>query len=63
MGATPGRSGAVNERAEFWRAACGRTSGDESSEAAFCVPELRRMCGGPEPRGERGDDMMSECIQ
>jgi len=61
-GAVPGRSGAVNERAEFWRAVCGRALGDESSETAFWVPELRRMCGGPEPRGDSGDDMVSECI-
>jgi hypothetical protein len=61
-GAVPGRIGAVKDRDEFWRAVFGRAPGAESSDTAFWVPEFRRMCGGPVPRGDSGDDMASECI-
>ena len=62
-GAVVGRMGCVNERAELVLAVLGRTAGGElSSVRASWVPELRRMCGGPFPRGDCGvsDDMASE---
>jgi hypothetical protein len=61
-GAVLGRTGCVNERAEFVLAVVGRIWGGElSSVMASCVPELRRMCGGPLPRGDWGvSDMASE---
>jgi hypothetical protein len=55
LGAVPGRIGCVNERAEFVRAVLGRTAdGELSSVNTSAVPELRRMCGGPSPRGDCG---------
>lgn len=60
-GAVPGRTGCVKERAELVRAVPGRMAGGElSSVRASWVPELRRMCGGPLPLGDSGDDMASE---
>lgn len=47
--------GCVRERAVFVLAVLGRTAGGElSSVRASCVPELRRMWGGPLPRGDCG---------
>lgn len=47
--------GWVSERAELVLAVLGRTAGGElSSVRASCVPELRRMWGGPLPRGDCG---------
>jgi hypothetical protein len=47
--------GCVSDRDEFVLAVVGRTWGSElSSVRASWVPELRRMCGGPEPRGDCG---------
>jgi hypothetical protein len=64
LGAVPGRIGCVNERAEFVRAVLGRTAGGElSSVMASVVPELRRMCGGPSPRGDCGIIMVRERIR
>lgn len=61
-GAVLGRVGCVSERAELVRRVLGRTAGGElSSVRGACVPELRRMCGGPSPRGDCGD-MPSECM-
>lgn len=60
-GAVPGRRGCVRERADSVRAEPGRTAdGELSSVVASWVPELRRMCGGPAPRGDCGDDMAKE---
>lgn len=64
-GAVVGRMGCVNERAEVVRAVLGRAEGRLlSSVRASCVPELRRMCGGPLPRGDCGasDDMVDMWI-
>jgi hypothetical protein len=55
MGAMLGRTGCVNDRDDVVLAVPGRAEGGElSSVRASCVPELRRMCGGPEPRGDWG---------
>lgn len=63
LGAVPGRSGAVNDRAEFVRAVLGRTCGGElSSVIISCEPELRRRCGFS-PRGDNGPDMVSERVR
>lgn len=54
-GAVVGRMGWVRERAEVVLAVLGRTAGGElSSVRASCVPELRRIWGGPLPRGDCG---------
>ena len=64
-GAVLGRMGCVSDRAEFVLAVLGRAAGRAvSSVRASCVPELRRMWGGPPPRGDCGvsDDMASEGV-
>lgn len=49
--------GAVSERDVSVLAVPGRTEGGElSSVRASWVPELRRMWGGPSPRGDSGDE-------
>jgi hypothetical protein len=61
-----GRMGCVNERADVDLAVVGRAAGGPlSSVRASRLPELRRMCGGPLPRGDCGvsDDMAAnECM-
>jgi len=64
-GVMVGRTGCVNERDDVVLAVPGRAEGGElSSVRASCVPELRRMCGGPEPRGDCGisDDMLKNRV-
>jgi hypothetical protein len=53
-GAVLVRMGCVNERADVVRAVPGRTSRAPSSVRASWLPELRRMWGGPLPRGDWG---------
>lgn len=61
LGAVPGRTDGVNDRAELVRAVLGRPcDGELSSVINSCEPELRRICGGFSPRGDSGADMVKE---
>ena len=59
-GEVPGRSGCVRERGGACREVLGRCPFELPK--ASCVPEFKRMCGGSSPRGDSGDDIVSECI-